>query len=402
MNTLKVHFVNWFSPASADASGDCIVFENNGEFGIVDAGNAVSASLASQYGATIVTPEQVVDGATDLIARLDAIGVTDTNLKWFIQTHFHSDHAWFTDVVLRKYKPPYFYGIDWTKYPSYQLPDVEYNHQANNFWATNTFLQRTKDAVAEIGAVWITPIEEGVVRLGDAEFWMYNTGGINNAYGSGPTGDYNTTALTYLVKHGTVRMMFLSDSVPVTMNNIIQNKIGKVDLVQTGHHGYIKNLTFEMANTLKPSIVVQTKWKNFDTYSANHTGLYQLISPGVKIYRFHSSTNYNLYFESDGTTITETNDEPTTQMIWRDTWCDATRYDDLSVTKPRWYYFDSNGARQTGWKLIGGTWYYFTTVSSFIAPSGKPYYYGQMYYDESINIGGKVYNFDHSGACTNP
>jgi len=31
----------------------------------------------------------------------------------------------------------------------------------------------------------------------------------------------------------------------------------------------------------------------------------------------------------------------------------------IDVSTPTWFYFDSNGVMQTGWKLIDGKWYYF-------------------------------------------
>lgn len=56
-----------------------------------------------------------------------------------------------------------------------------------------------------------------------------------------------------------------------------------------------------------------------------------------------------------------------------------------------WFYARSNGScYHDQWKYIGGTWYYFDNV-------------GRMIKDKTnFEIGGKGYDFNSSGACTNP
>lgn len=51
-----------------------------------------------------------------------------------------------------------------------------------------------------------------------------------------------------------------------------------------------------------------------------------------------------------------------------------------------WYYLDANGKPATGWKKIGGIWYYFND------------FYGEMYSNGSYYIDGKYYAFEKSGA----
>lgn len=51
-----------------------------------------------------------------------------------------------------------------------------------------------------------------------------------------------------------------------------------------------------------------------------------------------------------------------------------------------WYYADKNGVAQTGWKAIGGKWYYFD----------KDYYY--MYNGPTADIDGKIYYLTYDGA----
>ena len=95
----------------------------------------------------------------------------------------------------------------------------------------------------------------------------------------------------------------------------------------------------------------------------------------------------------------------------------------------KWYYFDDNFVMQTGWVDIGsdryflkddgtmatgwlkyeGEYYYLTSSGAmktgWFKQSGKWYYLdedGVMLASCSREIGGKVYDFNASGACTNP
>lgn len=68
-----------------------------------------------------------------------------------------------------------------------------------------------------------------------------------------------------------------------------------------------------------------------------------------------------------------------------------------------WYYLeptagDGQGAMVTGWRKVDGSWYYLKPAG-FSGWSGPT---GSMLYSTSVNIGGKVYNFNSSGVCTNP
>ena len=74
-----------------------------------------------------------------------------------------------------------------------------------------------------------------------------------------------------------------------------------------------------------------------------------------------------------------------------------------------WYYFTSSGVMQTGWLLSGGEWYYLkdsgAMATKWLLIGGKWYWFGtngDMAYSTSIEIDGKVYDFDANGVCTNP
>lgn len=70
-----------------------------------------------------------------------------------------------------------------------------------------------------------------------------------------------------------------------------------------------------------------------------------------------------------------------------------------------WYWFNSSGYAVTGWQKIGGEWYYFNSdckmQTGWIKDKDKWYWLknsGAMACNETLNIGGKQYKFDSSGA----
>ena len=66
-----------------------------------------------------------------------------------------------------------------------------------------------------------------------------------------------------------------------------------------------------------------------------------------------------------------------------------------SDNKTHWYYFLQKGEAVTGWKKIGGTWYYFVPTQT--STSGLWFDRCEMVYDCRISIGGKTYIFGKGG-----
>ena len=74
-----------------------------------------------------------------------------------------------------------------------------------------------------------------------------------------------------------------------------------------------------------------------------------------------------------------------------------------------WYYLKPYGNMATGWQYVDGVWYYLNDAGAmqtgWIEWEGDWYYClssGAMVANATMVIGGKTYNFDSSGKCTNP
>lgn len=72
-------------------------------------------------------------------------------------------------------------------------------------------------------------------------------------------------------------------------------------------------------------------------------------------------------------------------------WIKETYTDDYGDSRTDWYYADSSGVLQQGWRKIGGKWYYF-------APESESDYGCFMCCNDVYRINGELYAFDENGA----
>ena len=78
------------------------------------------------------------------------------------------------------------------------------------------------------------------------------------------------------------------------------------------------------------------------------------------------------------------------------------KWDGTPFVGTSWYYADKDGALVSGWKQIGGKWYYFAKpeVESWVDEDGETYTYKtwpEMYAHDLYEINGKYYAFKASG-----
>ena len=74
-------------------------------------------------------------------------------------------------------------------------------------------------------------------------------------------------------------------------------------------------------------------------------------------------------------------------------WIREAYTDEYGYAQEDWYYADSSGVLQQGWRKIGGKWYYFAHEDEVDSGSGCWMCAGDVY-----KIGGTLYAFDVSGA----
>ena len=82
--------------------------------------------------------------------------------------------------------------------------------------------------------------------------------------------------------------------------------------------------------------------------------------------------------------------EPGSGAMATGRWCKLPFYYQDGSRGVDWYYANADGTLASGWKKLGGKWYYFDPEVCY------------MYADGTWEINGKSYSFNASGVCTNP
>lgn len=425
---VKIYAINIGSNNAADQSGDAIIIENNGVFGMIDAGGCSSQAVADQYGDQNVSYYTAGDG-DKVRPFMRSLGIVQ--LEWLIITHFHSDHAWWLSQVIDDFNPKNVYGFNPINMGN-PLAPKEYQTKANAFYYTDGMMSMTMDALARQTPPkpLINPTEGQYIMLGsDVTFNFLNTDAAKN--GALLYGDYNYASLMLLMKYGTTKVMFFSDSRFETSESIITNIVGKCHVAFAPHHGIIFNASETLVTKVDADLAVFTKFRNWlvDTSADwfQHTG--------SRLLHFDADFSIPMTIELDnvgGFTVVSGKEEKLMNRWYK--W------------QGTWFYFNAAGDRQKGWATISGAKYYFNSVGGMVKgwyqdtdtnwyylepTAGGAYGYdkvtffkegqmhtndwvlsnskwywlkadGKMARSESILIGTKTYNFDANGVCLNP
>ena len=136
--------------------------------------------------------------------------------------------------------------------------------------------------------------------------------------------------------------------------------------------------------------ILQTGWVKVDgkTYYCNSSGAMQTEWQQIdgSWYYFNEKGVMQTGWQKIGNSEYYFNEKGIMQTGWQ-------QVDDY------WYYFNEKGVIQTGWQQISGSWYYLKVYQDGVSWSGPS---GSMLCNTSATIGGKTYNFNSSGVCTNP
>ena len=100
----RIHYI------ALKGSTDAILLEDNGRFGIVDSGEdwdyPQGDDLKYPYRTGIVTDQGFEQ---QVIYYMKSVGVTSSNLNFYIGTHAHSDHIGSGDEIVNYFKPKKLY-----------------------------------------------------------------------------------------------------------------------------------------------------------------------------------------------------------------------------------------------------------------------------------------------------
>ena len=239
-SNLKIYFVDV-------GQADCILINDNNEYGLIDAGN-------NEDG------EKIVKYFKDL-------GIT--KFKYVFGTHAHEDHIGGMDNIIENFQIEHFY-----------MPDT--------ITTTRTF-EEVLDALEEKNIAFETPEEDENLTFSDTVFKVLHVGKDKR--------DLNDTSIVLKLTYKNTSYLFMGDATSSVEKDILDKDI-KSDVLKVGHHGSQYSSTISFLKKVSPKYAIIEVGKNNSYNHPKEVTLKKLEDLGTKIYR--TDEDGTIMLTSDG------------------------------------------------------------------------------------------------------
>ena len=239
-SNLKIYFVDV-------GQADCILINDNNEYGLIDAGN-------NEDG------EKIVKYFKDL-------GIT--KFKYVFGTHAHEDHIGGMDNIIENFQIEHFY-----------MPDA--------ITTTRTF-EEVLDALEEKSIAFETPEEDENLTFSDTVFKVLHVGKDKK--------DLNDTSIVLKLTYKNTSYLFMGDATSSVEKDILDKDI-KSDVLKVGHHGSQYSSTISFLKKVFPKYAIIEVGKNNSYNHPKEVTLKKLEDLGTKIYR--TDEDGTIILTSDG------------------------------------------------------------------------------------------------------
>ena len=239
-SNLKIYFVDV-------GQADCILINDNNEYGLIDAGN-------NEDG------EKIVKYFKDL-------GII--KFKYVFGTHAHEDHIGGMDNIIENFQIEHFY-----------MPDT--------ITTTRTF-EEVLDALEEKNIAFETPEEDENLTFSDTVFKVLHVGKDKR--------DLNDTSIVLKLTYKNTSYLFMGDATSSVEKDILDKDI-KSDVLKVGHHGSQYSSTISFLKKVSPKYAIIEVGKNNSYNHPKEVTLKKLEDLGTKIYR--TDEDGTIILTSDG------------------------------------------------------------------------------------------------------
>ncbi len=232
----RIHFLN-------TANSDSILIESNGKFALVDAGEGNSnprrKTAYKGYEKEVIQYIKRVCGTASGKAYLDFV----------VGTHCHYDHIGSyhailsdTDIEIGK---AYFKVFDREIAKDYEI----------DRWKIDEIYNQIIDDLSMREIEIVNDLPNEPFEFGDFTLQFYNTVTPNELTGEGE----NASSIGIKVTKGE-KTAFLAADITKScgLEDILKDKIGDIDLLKIGHHGYFGSSSKSFLKALKPEIAIAT------------------------------------------------------------------------------------------------------------------------------------------------
>ena len=414
----KIHFIN-------TGGSNAFLLESNGHYALLDS--------SEPYNEGTVWDQPIeLYSVSHVIRYLRQLGVN--KLDVVIASHGHSDHIGGMKQIADNF-------VDGnTKY--YYRTFNSTIEEVNNINKSDWYYERAVNAMRDNGAqlVEVTNKKNVAFKLGEFDVSILNTETVRDNEWTTQNGKYyingvNKDSLAVFVKYGDYKVLFAHDMEKEDEMDVA-NIVGKVDILQMGHHGATTSSQHAFLDIVQPKIVViPTEDVKFDIYyRAIGRVRYAEKYYGAKAYipaRGKDAVVANC--KSNSCTIDSNegliNWKVTSSGSWEKidddgkiTWL---HYNNGGVPEENvwiqeggnWYYCDEGGHMAMGWEQIPpkGPWYYFDETTGVMQKGWKSIYYDGayrwFYFDpasgkmvtgwQTLSWNGKTakYHFNENGVC---
>lgn len=234
----RLHFLN-------TGPSDCIIIESDGRFAMVDAAEDSDFPPEKPHLNYKGYEEEVLAYLLEN-CRGENGRVT---LDFVVGTHAHSDHIGGFDTVIAHPEVDVLRAY------------LKVYDESNIFiferlrWDNREVYEQMSGALEEKNVPVISEFDEEKIRFGNFDITFFN--GINRKRRF-PFGE-NINSVVMLLEKGPTRLVLAGDlNYKDGDERRIAEKIGKVNLLKPGHHGYFGSTSFFWAKTLRPEICVVT------------------------------------------------------------------------------------------------------------------------------------------------
>ena len=232
----KIHFLN-------TGHSDCIILESYGKIAMID--SAEDTDFPKDK------PHLNLKGYEDVVVKYLLDNFSDengnVNIEFVLGTHCHSDHIGGFDTVINH--PNIFVKTAYLKH---------YNEQnicrfERVRWDNTEVYNQMLDAIKKNNVELVEEFDELKTVLGDFNIEFFNGKSRKRKIKFGE----NVNSVGTLVTIGKSRAFLAGDiNYKAGDEKRIADKIGNVDLLKVGHHGYLYSTSFYWVKKLMPKIAI--------------------------------------------------------------------------------------------------------------------------------------------------
>ena len=277
-------------------SGDAILIEGNGHFGLIDTSNpyqymkneVVKVNIDKKKGEKNWWEPNPINSVQAVLNYLKSLNVK--KLDFILGTHAHSDHIGGIGAIAYKYvdKSTIYY------YKKYRKTMEDFDKKRKS-WANYKYYLAAVNSMKKKNAKLIDITNKIIkFKFGDMDLEFFNTERVKNELKI-PENKY---CIVTLIKFRKTKIFLASDMIEKD-DKRIKDYLGKIDVLKLSHHGYSET-SFDFLNITKPDYVIISNEKFY-----NHTFYlvkYMEVNFNPKIYSTSiiKEPAIRLYFNLEG------------------------------------------------------------------------------------------------------